>query len=253
MVGSLPIYELSGLFPPFRCEKIASPKVINAKEFSMATVISSPPEAIHTLADLWERLGRVPLERIRIRPAPGTATENDVIEADIHEDRLCELVDATLVEKAMGFRESMLAIALGEYLRAYVNPRNLGLVSGEAGMMRFFPGLVRIPDVAYASWNRFPDRRVPTEAIPPLVPDLVVEVLSKSNTEEEMARKYREYFEAGVLRVWEIDPKDRIVAVYTGPEQFTVLDEAQTLTGEEVLPGFTLPLQQLFAELDRQG
>jgi len=82
----------------------------------MATVISNPPETIDTVADLLDRLGGVPPERVRWRPVPGSATEKDVIDAVCHEDRLCELVDGTLVEKAMGFRESALAMALGEWL-----------------------------------------------------------------------------------------------------------------------------------------
>lgn len=76
--------------------------------------------------------------------------------------------------------------------------RNLGLVTGEAGMMRLAPGLVRITDVPFISWERFPGRRVPTEPIPDLAPDLAVDVLSERNTEGEMSRKRREYFDAGV-------------------------------------------------------
>ena len=219
----------------------------------MATVTSSPPETIDTVADLLDRLGGVPPERVRWRPLPGTATEKDVIDADCHEDRLCELVDGTLVEKAMGFRESALGMSLGRWLMDFVNPRNLGIVSGESGMMRIFPGLVRIPDVAFSSWKRFPNKRMPTEPIPDLVPDLVVEILSESNTEREMARKYSEYFQAGVELVWEVDPKSRTVAVYTTPAQSTLLNEGQRLDGGHVLPGFTLPLAELFAELDRKG
>jgi Uma2 family endonuclease len=82
---------------------------------------------------------------------------------------------------------------------------------------------------------------------------LVVEILSESNTEKEMARKYREYFQAGVQLVWEVDPKTRSVAVYTSPDHSSLLNEAQTLDGGNVLSGFTLPLAQLFAELDRQA
>jgi len=223
------------------------------EDICMATLISPPPEPIRTLADLMERLGGVPLKRVRFRPLPGTATEKDVIEVDAHEDCLCELVDGTLVEKTVGFEESTLAMALGNYLRDFVNPRNLGLVSGESGMMSLVPGQVRIPDVAFASWKRFPDRKMPKEPIPLLVPDLAIEVLSESNTKREMARKYREYFQAGVQLVWEVDPKNRTVEVFTAADQSTRLNENQTLDGGNVLPGFTLSLSQLFGELDRQG
>jgi Uma2 family endonuclease len=130
---------------------------------------------------------------------------------------------------------------------------DLGLVTGADGMVRLFPGLVRIPNVAFASWARIPNRRVPTEPIPELVPELAVEVLSKSNTDAEMTRKCGEYFAAGVLVVWLVDPESRTATVYTAPDQSTVLDETQTLDGAPVLPGFSLRLRELFAELDRQG
>ena len=129
----------------------------------------------------------------------------------------------------------------------------LGIVTGADGMMRLFPGLVRIPNVAFLSWSRFPNRRVPTEPIPDVVPDLAVDVLSAGNTAREMARKRQDYFAAGVQVVWEVSPNTRIVEVFTASDHSTVLHEAQTLEGGMVLSGFTLPLQELFAELDQQG
>lgn len=131
--------------------------------------------------------------------------------------------------------------------------RNLGLVSGADGMVRLFPGLVRIPDVAFTSWDRLPGRKVPAEPIPSLVPDLAVEVLSESNTEAEIARKLREYFSAGVRLVWLVDPEARTVAIHKEHEPPVVLDQAQVLDGDDVLPGFRMPLGDLFAELDRHG
>jgi Uma2 family endonuclease len=68
-----------------------------------------------------------------------------------------------------------------------------------------------------------------------------------------MAAKRQDYFAAGVELVWELDPVARTVAVYTSPAAPTVLGTADTLSGGGVLPGFTLPLAALFAELDRQG
>jgi Uma2 family endonuclease len=217
------------------------------------TSVPTPTVAIETLADLLEQLGSISPKRVRFRPAPGTATEKDVLAIHDREGRLYELVDEVLVEKAMGLRESFLAIALAAILRNFVRPRNLGLITGEAGMMRLMAGLVRIPDVAFISWRRLPNRRVPTEPIPDLAPDLAVEVLSAGNTPGEMARKRQEYFAAGVQVVWQVDPNTRTVEVFTAPDQSTVLHEAQTLEGGAVLPGFTLPLQELFSELDLQG
>lgn len=219
----------------------------------MTTLLSAPPVPTRTLADLLADLGDIDPARVVADPAPGTATEAGLLALSDHTGRLYELVDGTLVEKAVGLRESFLAAALIGILRAFVIPRNLGLVSGPDGTMRLFPGLVRMPDVAFISWDRFPDRRVPEEPIPDLAPDLAIEVLSASNTPKEMARKRREYFKAGVRLVWMVDRKARTVAVYTSPDQFVTLDESQTLDGGDVLPGFALPLRDLFAELDRQG
>ncbi len=119
------------------------------------SIVQEPP-SIKTLADLLQRLGGIPLDRVRFQPAPGTATERDVVEVERREKRLCELVDGVLVEKTLGYRESVVAVAIATFLKSFVRPRNLGLVSGEAGMSRLFPGLVRIPDVAFASWRRVP-------------------------------------------------------------------------------------------------
>lgn len=211
-------------------------------------VASSPP--IYTLADLLHHLGDISPNRVRYQPLPGTATEQDLLDIHAREGRLCELVEQVLVEKAAGFRESCLAAALSAVLRGFVRPRNLGLVTGADGMMRLVAGLVRIPDVAFISWSRLPERRMPSEPIPDLAPDLAVEVLSTSNTPGETGRKRQEYFEAGVKLVWLVDPETRSVAVYADLENATTLSESDVLDGGVVLPGFSLPLQELFAELD---
>jgi Uma2 family endonuclease len=217
------------------------------------TAVGTSAATVETVADLLEQLGGIPPRRVRARPFPGAAIEQDVLDVYGHEGRLCELVDGMLVEKGVGFRESFLAIALSAILWGFVRQHNLGLVTGADGMVRLASGLVRIPDVAFVSWDRLPGRRVPVEPIPGLAPDLVVEVLSESNTEGEMARKRREYFTAGVRIVWLIDPEGRTVEVFVSEDQSTVLDEGQTLDGGNVLPGFTLLLGELFAELDRHG
>jgi Uma2 family endonuclease len=212
---------------------------------SQATV--APPE-IKTLADLRQRLGGIPLERIWFHPAPGTATEKDVIEAEERENRLCELVDGTLVEKAMGFEESRLALLLSHLVQTYLDKNDLGICVGADGMMRIAPRLVRIPDLSFISWDRLPGRESPREPIPDLAPDLAVEVLSEGNTKPEMTRKVREYFEAGVILVWLIDPRKRTARVFSTVEKSTLVRADQSLDGGAVLPGFVLPLSEL---LDR--
>ncbi|HJT75594.1 MAG TPA: Uma2 family endonuclease [Gemmataceae bacterium] len=220
----------------------------------MATVPVPPSPTLDNLAELVEWLGGIPLERIRFHPPPGTATEADVITAmEAPRKRLCELIDGVLVEKAVGFTESVLACYLITLLDAFVRPRNLGLVTAPDGTVRLWAGRVRIPDIAFTSWDRMPGRRRPPEPIPDLAPDLAVEILSVSNTPAEMVRKRADYFAAGVQLVWIIDPVGRTLSVFTSPNAETVLTESDTVDGGPVLPGLTLPLRQLFAELDRQG
>jgi Uma2 family endonuclease len=145
--------------------------------------------AMISIGDVLTQMPGISPDRIRLNPAPGSATEADVLEIHRREKRLCELIDGVLVEKPMGLRESVLAVALAGLLRQHVMPGNLGIVTGADGMMRLFPGLVLIPDVAFVSWDRISGGVMPAEPIPDLVPDFAIEVLSISNTVVEMRRK----------------------------------------------------------------
>lgn len=211
------------------------------------------PTSIRTLADLQTRLGGVSLDRIRFHPAPGSATVQDVIDVHQSEGRWCELVEGVLVEKTMGFNESGLAIFLGGILNAFVIPRNLGLVTGPDGTMEIIVDLVRIPDVAFISWNSLPGRRRPSRPVPRIAPSLAVEILSDSNTTGEIRIKVSDYFRAGVSLVWIVDPVSRTVEVFTSVTSSVTLHAGDTLDGGTVLTGFALPLAELFAELDRHG
>jgi Uma2 family endonuclease len=208
----------------------------------------APLADVTTIGDLLKRLGDIPADRVRLHPTPGTATEKDVIAILDRENRPCELVEGTLVEKPMGLDESDIAGLILTALNIFVRPRKLGMVTGEAGTLRLFQGLVRIPDVAFISWDHFPNRKRPKTSIPLLAPDLVVEVLSKSNRKAEMDRKLREYFSAGVRLVWIVDPRKRTARVYTAVDQSVLIKEGQSLDGGAVLPGFVLPLSELFAD-----
>jgi Uma2 family endonuclease len=202
-----------------------------------------------TFAEFWTHLGGIPPERIRMVPPPGAATENDVIEAERRTGMPCELIDGTLVEKAMGYFESFLAVRIIQSLAAFVDAHDLGIVLGADGTLQILPRQVRIPDVCFISWARFPDRKLPREPIPALAPDLAIEVLSEGNTEAEMRRKLHDYFTAGVRLVWYIDPRTRSAKSYTSEDQFVEATETDTLSGRDVLPGFELSLKELFAEV----
>lgn len=215
----------------------------------MATATLSLPQ-YRNFAELWHALGNVPLHRIRTVPAPGTATEADVLAVHAREGVMCELVDGVLVEDPTGYMESRVAMVLGYYIEDFLGRQNLGMTAGEAGSLRI-ESQVRMPDLSFISWDRLPNRECPKEKVPEIAPDLAVEVLSESNTRAEMERKRREYFAAGTRLVWEVDPDARIVDVYTDPDTFTRLTEADELDGAAVLPGFRLSIRHWFERVNR--
>jgi Uma2 family endonuclease len=205
---------------------------------------------IETLRDLVDRLGGIPLERVQWHPALGTATEADVLVRPDGQKRLVELVDGVLVEKPMGYYESLVAGVLIQLLRNFLDQHPLGIVLAPDGPYRLVPGLVRLPDVSFVSWEHFPNRRLPAGRVLGVAPDLAVEVLSEGNTEAEMERKLNEYFDAGVQIAWLVDPKTRTAQVYTSPLDFSLLSEEDALDGGALLPGFRLSLREL---LERAG
>jgi Uma2 family endonuclease len=208
---------------------------------------------VKTVAELVEHLGGIPGERILLDPVPGTATEDDVIAAEsMREKRICELIDGVLVEKAMGAKESLLAAFIIGLLEPFVKEHDLGVILTEGGMLRLWPGRVRIPDVCFIAWERLSGNEFPDEAIPDIAPDLAIEVLSRSNKKEEMRLKRRDYFQSGVQAVWEIQPKTQTAEVYTSLTKRRRIGKDGILDGGDILPGFKLPMKELFARLRRK-
>jgi Uma2 family endonuclease len=216
------------------------------------TALATAPATFRTMAELLDQLGGVPPERVLMQPQPGHATEQDLIRLRDHENRLCELVDGVLVEKATGLYESRVAGVLSYFLETFRDKHDLGIVLGADGTYRFRPGLVRIPDVIFVAWERLPGHKISSEPIPDLIPNLAVEVLSVSNTKREIDRKIGEYFGVGVQLVWVIDPPTRTAEVYTAADQCSELTETELLEGGAVLPGFSLSLKRLFDRVDGQ-
>jgi len=211
-------------------------------------------EPIWTVADLVAKLGDVPPERILMTPAPGMATEADVIRlAERADKRLCELVDGILVEKAMSVHSTFLAAWLVHVLMDFVVRHDLGFVNGADALSRMATANVRIPDVSFYSWEQCGGRRIPDVALMTVSPALAVEVLSPSNTGREMRQKREEYFPSGSRLVWEFDPRTRTVRVFTGVQTSELLTEADQLTGGAVLPGFAVSLRDVFGKLNPQG
>ena len=226
----------------------------NSPSAQALTAPSSPPHPPRNLsvservADVLADLGGITADRLRAVIAEPAGL--DELREAHRQGNLCELIDGYLVERAMGYRESLLAMMIGRFMIEVVSAAKLGVVSGPDGFFQLSPSLIRGPDVAFTSWDRLPDRKVPTDAYPAVVPDLVVEVVSPGNTQTEMTNKRRDYFARGVKLIWMIDPDQRSVAVWRSMTDYRVLDETQSLDGEDVIPGLSIPLAEVFQVLN---
>jgi Uma2 family endonuclease len=209
-----------------------------------------------TLADLLHRLGDIPPERVRMDPLPGKATIDDLIEVnEQHLGPICEWVENTLVEKAMGQHESWVAFIIIGHLYTYMRKHDVGMFLGPDGVLKILPDIGRAPDISFLSWKSLPGGKPPPRSnkVPAVVPDLAIEVLSESNRPAEMERKRKDYFRAGVKRVWEIDPETRSAKVYRALNEFKPIEPNGSIDGEDILPGFVLSLQEVFDCALRQG
>jgi len=201
-----------------------------------------PPD---TAGELLKRLGNIPAGRVRLYPTPGTATEKGLIRIPDRENRPGELVEGTLVEKAMGYEESRIAVTIIILLGFFVRRRKLGIVTGPDGTIKLFAGLVRIPDVSFVCWGHLPESY---GAIPPIAPDLAVEVASRSQYRPEMAAKAQVWLTHGARLLWVVWPRRREVDIWHPGETQAglTLIAADTLGGEDVLPGFSYPVASMF-------
>lgn len=166
-----------------------------------------------------------------------------------------ELIAGRLLQMAAtGGEHGLIASEIDMALRAYVKPRRLGLVTAaETGFLISQPGApdtVLAPDVAFIQLARAPQRGSPDRAgFWRLVPDLVVEVASPSQSKLELRSKAKQWRTAGVRLAWLVWPASQTVEVWRvsgqPPETRTI---HETLDGEDVIPNFTHPIADLFAD-----
>ncbi len=153
---------------------------------------------------------------------------------------LCETVSA-------GTEHGQVTITLGSALHVHVRRRRLGRVIGsDSGVwLARDPDTVREPDIAYISAERLPlDVRI--IGYLEVVPELVVEIISPSDTQREVNDKTRMWLSHGVSIVWEIYPADRAVMVHRSDGSSIILNEDDILDGGDVLPDFSCPVREIF-------
>jgi Uma2 family endonuclease len=157
-------------------------------------------------------------------------------------DRLFEFIGGEMVEVVSNGVSSKFGILIGGFLAVWVHQHKLGEVTGaDGGYM--IAGERYIPDAAFISARKQPQPS--HESYNPNPPDLVIEVLSPSNTAREMRIKIVNYLRVGAV-VWVVDPGLQQIEVYVPGQAPRVLGINDTLDGGEVLPGFTLALREIF-------
>jgi len=164
------------------------------------------------------------------------ATEEDLLAAP-EDGYRHELVDGRVRGLPGGARHSRTCIAFATLLAQWVDPQDLGYVSGSNTGFRLPGGNVRVPDLSFVRKGRFPDERLP-DGFSDLPPDLAVEVLSPDDRSRDVLDKVGEYLQAGVQLVWVIDPKRCTAAVYRSSTDVRQLGPDDSLDGEDVVPGF---------------
>jgi Uma2 family endonuclease len=147
-----------------------------------------------------------------------------------------------------GGEASELAGEIYALVRQFVKPRSLGMLTPADGtyILSHNPLTIVVPDVAFVSWERLPGRVRPQGYIP-VPPDLAIEVRSPSDRAGEIEEKLDRYRRAGVPLIWWVNPTRRTVSVYRNGALVAELREGDVLDGEDILPGFTLPVADIFA------
>lgn len=159
-----------------------------------------------------------------------------------------ELVDGEVVQMCPpGFEHADISACILHELRQFVKPRGMGRVISELGfVLRRNPDLVRAPDVAFIAQAKLAAQGR-TRKFWPGAPDLAVEVLSPEDRASEVLRKVGEYLDAGTGLVWVVDPENQTVSAYRSLHQVRVYGAGEELSGEDVLPGFSLKVAEIFA------
>ncbi len=179
-------------------------------------------------------------EAIQEIPAPDTMTLEEFLENDLegYEYVKGELVPIPPTSMKHGEISSKLHIRLG----LHVEENRLGELYIAETTFQLDDRAVK-PDIAFVSTGRLPENR---EQVSPIPPDLAVEVVSPSDKHYDVTEKALAYLRSGTRLVWVIEPVAKTVMVYRSETDFTVLNYEDTLTGEDVVEGFTCPVAQLF-------
>jgi Uma2 family endonuclease len=168
--------------------------------------------------------------------------------ADVVGDTPGELIEGRFVPmRPTGWPHARVEVKVSSRLAQFVEAHALGTVlGGEAGIViRRGPDTLRGADVAYVSNERL--ARASADGYLDVAPELIVEIVSPNDRWTEITAKLEDYFSIGVALVWLVDPQRRRVSCFRSPTDLSVLGPGESLTAEPMLPGFALPVAELFA------
>lgn len=160
-----------------------------------------------------------------------------------------ELVRGVLHETmAAGHRHGKIAVNLATELNLFARARRLGtVVASDSGVwLERDPDTVREPDVAFTSAEKIPlDAEI--DGYAEVVPDLVVEIVSPSDSRRWARDRAQMWLDYGAPLVWIVHPDTRTIDVYRPGAATSTLHEDDSLNGHDFLPGFTCPVSTIFA------
>jgi Uma2 family endonuclease len=171
-----------------------------------------------------------------------------LIQEPAHIDTLFEYIGGEIVDAPSNPYSSKIAARISGYLFMYLLNNDIGHLSGEAGGYQV-SGERYAPDVAFLSYDTQPGE-IATEGYNPNPLDLAVEVICPTDSEKHLRIKVANYQAAGTP-VWVVNPADETVEIYEAGQPVRVLDTSGTLRAEAILPGFELPVRQIFPEPPR--
>lgn len=159
-----------------------------------------------------------------------------------------ELVSGVLVRMSpSSVRSNAISIRIAHLMLGFVDDHDLGAVGGSEGGFRLKadPDTVRAPDVWFIRKDRIPAGGIPDDFWPG-APDLAAEVLSPTDRTADIWRRVGEYLEAGARLVWVLDPKTQSAVAFPADSLPVIIPADGVLDGGAVLPGFVLPLREVF-------
>jgi Uma2 family endonuclease len=159
-----------------------------------------------------------------------------------------ELIDGEVVRMGpAGGEHGIVAMRIGARLLDFVEANGLGVVcAAETGfLVRHDPDTVRAPDAAFVSRARLGGGR-PPKKFWPFAPDLAVEVISPNDGSEAIRERVADWLAGGARAVWLVEPARGAVHVHRSPTDVRTFERGDVLTGDDILPGFTCPIADLF-------